>query len=355
MSMTIHFEVSDDAGLVRYMASLGFYRVNLLADAPLAPKEEQKPTVQSIVIRTNESGYTSAPTVVLGGVGATATVEVDPNATVVNLAGPARIPGQPSEGRKRRTRAEMAEDDAYFAAHPEMKAAVASISTGEERVDPSSIRYFYHPESDCLFTTNNGSDGRKGDGLCEELSREQYAALIAKKDDADEAAESAAHRTGELTTEDLRDVIGQYSQRHGIAAAQADIPKLLNGKGIHEIDKTQEALKTAIDAVRAALDGKQTPEPPDGLFGSDKPAEEVHATKDDVMEAIKSYAKKYDGQDADLSKAANVLADIPVVLEKTLGVKQIKQIPVDPVSYGKALRAINEAVSGNPFGRAVVK
>jgi hypothetical protein len=256
--------------------------------------------------------------------GETAIAETSAAETANPLAGPARIPGQPSEGRKRRTRAEMAEDDAYFAAHPEAAASsgavitTSAISTGGERVDPAA----------------------------------------AAQDEADEAAESAAAKTGDLTTEDLRDIIGQYSQKHGIAAAQADVPKLLGGKGIHEIEKTQESLGAAIKAVRDAMDGKQAFDPPgENLFGDDKPAvvEEVHATKDDVMDAIKSYAKKFDGQNSDLAKAVMVNADIPLILDRALGVKQLSKIPADPVSYGKALKAINDAVTGNPFNREVVK
>lgn len=44
-------------------------------------------------------------------------------------------------------------------------------------------RYFYHPESDSLFTTTNGSDGRGGDPLCEEISRKRYYEIMAKRAD----------------------------------------------------------------------------------------------------------------------------------------------------------------------------
>lgn len=326
MSMKIKINARDENELIQHMRVLGFYKAGTIA-VPEAPKYDSKAPLSPL----HSAIITSADTIMaVRENGETTNINVE-EAAPANLAGPARIPGQPSEGRKRRTRAEVVEDEAYFAAHPEtregryvitgqsgVEAVSLGISTGEERIDPEA----------------------------------------AAQDADDEAAESAQHKTGELTTEDLREVIGLYSQRHGIAAAQKDIPALLGGKGIHEIDKTQEALKAAIDAVRAALDGKQTMEPPgDNLFGDDKPVavEETHATKDDVMEAIRGYRNKYDGPAVDLAQAKNVLADIPVVLEKALGVKTLKQIPPDPVSYGKALRAINEAVSGNPFGREIVK
>jgi hypothetical protein len=45
----------------------------------------------------------------------------------------------------------------------------------------SKIRYWYHPESDSLWTSNVDEIAR-GDGLVEELSKEEYEAIQDKQE-----------------------------------------------------------------------------------------------------------------------------------------------------------------------------
>jgi hypothetical protein len=120
-------------------------------------------------------------------------------AAEARAAAPARERGKPSAGHARRTKAEIAEDEAADKATAEGPLnglggttgsdAVAAISTGEERLSPEDT-----PED-------------------------------AAADAADEAAESAVAKQasgGKLTVEDVRRTMGLYVNRYGMAAAQVD-------------------------------------------------------------------------------------------------------------------------------------
>lgn len=253
--------------------------------------------------------------------------EADANATrseaVETSTPPAakRVPGQPAPGRKRRTKEEVAEDDAYFAAQERQKAhAVEPASTAA----PSTID---------------------------------------PRDAADEARESAGVKTtGDLTLEDLRNAVGRYAAAKGFPAAQADIPVLL---GRPMIETPKDEIAAAIAKIDAALAGSDAggalfnqPEKAEtALFeAAPEPKDEpVQATKADVIEAFKAYARKYDGRD-DVGPQTTpiVLADGPRILQQTLGKDTINiaSIPNNPLEYGKALTAINKALVENPFGRA---
>jgi plasmid maintenance system antidote protein VapI len=96
------------------------------------------------------------------------------------------------------------------------KPAVASVAgDGQFPFDapaapaPVSVRYFAHPESDSIFTTEDGSRP-VGDGMVEELDKQQYDAIVARKaaeaapaapsfswDDEDEAPVVDAHKVEE--------------------------------------------------------------------------------------------------------------------------------------------------------------
>lgn len=124
---------------------------------------------------------------------------------------PTRERGKPSQGRARRTKEEIAEDEAAAeadrvrgiyegvtdqnSADKEMAIVMggAAISTGEERVGP-----------------------------------EDDAETVAQ-DEADEAAETEAAREPEkpLTLDDVRGALGAYVKKYGMAAAQADGPKVI--------------------------------------------------------------------------------------------------------------------------------
>ena len=107
-------------------------------------------------------------------------------------AAPIRKRGEPSPGKKRRTAAEVAEDEAAEAAETKQ-----NISTGEARVDPEN------PEAD-----DSEAD--------------------AAQDAADEAAEVEAHRDPEkpLTIDDVKAAVMDYAEKYGMPAAQADGPRI---------------------------------------------------------------------------------------------------------------------------------
>ena len=105
--------------------------------------------------------------------------------------------GEPSPGNKRRTKAEMAEDEAAEAAE---NAAKQNISTGEARIDPEN------PEE--ADDSDSASDS--------------------EQDAADEAAEVEAYRDPEkpLTIDDVKAAVMAYAEKYGMPAAQADGPRI---------------------------------------------------------------------------------------------------------------------------------
>lgn len=157
---------------------------------------------------------------------------------------PARERGKPAAGHGRRTKAEIAEDEAADKADAARAAAgaetgaevadkhvddeVAGISTGEERVDPD------HPED----------------------------AVNAGQDAVDEAAETAAATKasgGKLTLDNVRTAFGGYVAKFGMPAAQEDGPRLISivcGEGkvkLSDIPDDQAVLKMVIDGIDEML------------------------------------------------------------------------------------------------------
>lgn len=143
---------------------------------------------------------------------------------------PKRERGKPSAGRARRTKEEIAEDEA--ADRAEAEAALAGqiaqdeatplISTGEERIDPTT------PED-------------------------------AAQDAADEAAEAAQTAQPTLTHDDVRAALQRYVKAYGMPAAMEDGPKvfgMLFGAGVvkvSDIPTDQEALIKAVAGVDEML------------------------------------------------------------------------------------------------------
>ena len=223
--------------------------------------------------------------------------------------------GKPGEGRARRTKAEIAEDKAADKADAERAAAAreagiqtdsaddvkAAISTGEERVGP-------------------------------EDSEEDAA-----QDAADEAAEAAANKSG-LTHDDLRQAVGRYQKKFGMAAAVAGVLTLL-GCAIVEVPEAD--LEKAIAKIDNAVAG-DAPGPVD-----DAPA----ATKADLIAAMKRYALKFDGQDTNMDAMPHTMTDCPTIFGMLFGpdAKSVSTVPVD--GYAKAIAGIEEAIAKDPFKR----
>jgi hypothetical protein len=137
---------------------------------------------------------------------------------------PKRERGQPSPGRARRTKAEIAEDEAADKTDASAPASepVALISTGEERIDPTT------PED----TT---------------------------QDAADEAAEAEATKAPELTHDDVRAALKKYLDAYGTPAAMEDGPKVLKllfgekAAKVSDVPTDQASLAKAIAGIEEML------------------------------------------------------------------------------------------------------
>jgi hypothetical protein len=193
MTVTITIEAHPDRGSLRNqidesMQALGFKREMLSTSAltgpQYAPEADLPKAAQEAKVET---------------------LPADPTAPAA-----ARERGKPAPGRSRRTKEEIAEDEAAQATTDKPQ-----ISTGENRVGP---------EDD---------------------------AETQAQDAADEAAESAAAKGGKLTYEDIRAALGKLAKVVGIANAQQDLQKLLGG-AISDVPDTQEAIGAAVAKLEAA-------------------------------------------------------------------------------------------------------
>lgn len=137
---------------------------------------------------------------------------------------PKRERGKPSPGKARRTKEEIAEDEAADAADAAAPVAETAplISTGEERIDPTT-------EAD------------------------------AKQDAADEAAEAEATKPAELTHDDVRAALQKYLAAYGTPAAMEDGPKVLTMMFGAEVTKVsavpgdQASLAKAVAGINEML------------------------------------------------------------------------------------------------------
>ncbi len=137
---------------------------------------------------------------------------------------PKRERGKPSPGRARRTKEEIAEDEAADAAEATALAteAPSNISTGEERIDPTT-------------------------------------AEDAAQDAADEAAEAETVKPKEMTHDDVRAALQKYVTRFGMAAAMEDGPKvftMLFGDEVVKVSAVpsdQDSLAKAVAGIEEML------------------------------------------------------------------------------------------------------
>lgn len=238
---------------------------------------------------------------------------------------PKRERGKPAPGRARRTKEEIAEDEAADKADAARAAGAAeaglqgsaadvkaSISTGENRVGP---------EDD---------------------------AETQAQDAADEAAERAAKSDGKITHDDLRRAMGDYQKKFGMAAAV----RLVGEGGLIGVtaDKVPEAdLPAVIAKVRAAID--------EAAQGA------TTATRDDIKALMLDYQKKY-GNDALLEDGPRIfksaLGDVPAGTKNTTGMEvsqwSLGAIPNDPAAFAKCVQWWKTAINQAPeaFGRKAV-
>ena len=175
------------------------------------------------------------------------------------------------------------------------------------------------------------------------VTKDEIVALMqASVDPLDVEDETQVMNSDNLTHDDLRVAVGEFTKVYGIAKAQKMIPVIL---GCAIVEVPQDKIQEAIDKIRAEISDVED-EPEDNDEGV------TFASEADVREAMMAYAKKYDGSDA---KMTNTLVDGPKILAREFGdtITAIRLIPNDPKSYGRALDAINNAINFNPFMREV--
>ena len=142
---------------------------------------------------------------------------------------PKRERGKPAPGRARRTKEEIAEDEAADAADRVLAGGreipdepKAAISTGEERIDPTTVE-------------------------------------DATQDAADEAAEAETTKTADLTHDDVRAALKKYLDAYGTAAAMEDGPKVLKmlfgdtAAKVSDVPGDQDSLAKAIAGIDEML------------------------------------------------------------------------------------------------------
>jgi len=253
--------------------------------------------------------------------------------------------GQPGPGGKRRTKAEMAEDTAYLASldgiiaarpigeHPEPVAQEADDTTDGEGLEVDA-------ESGGLIDQTLGHVANVIDRAADE------------QDAADEAAEAAGEKSqgGPLSLEDLRREIGLYAKKHGMAKASVNIPAIIEGPML-EVTNFEHAI-ARVKLATATGDGLLHEAP----FDRKLPPlveEAPHATKDDLMEAVMAYSAKYEGKGVKPASGGPTAVDLADVMRKTFPGTSgaLSEIPATPEGYGKALNAVNAAITGNPYGR----
>jgi hypothetical protein len=278
--------------LAIHMAALGFHRTLPGQITPSAARDIYTETAAKLQSSTKiaEQEVAAAEERVTG----------QPDGSV--SAEPKRERGKPSPGKARRTKEEIAEDEAADKADAENivdesgESSGMSISSGEERINP-----------------------------------EEEA-----QDAADEAAET--ERNGGLQPrERLRKALGSLGIKAGVEAVK---PGGLIGMTIDQVPEDQiEAMIAKIDAAKAAPAEEKAKEP-----------EVKPATKDDLMQAMLDYAEVFDGtRNPAEAKLAQVDAGEVFKMLFGEGVSKLSAVPVD--GYDKAIAGIKEAIEKNPFKR----
>lgn len=248
--------------------------------------------------------------------------------------------GEAAPGHRRRTNAQIESDKLWEKQKARAEAALKKMDAGvhdEMKIEGVKIDTSGGGAS---FTISTGEE------------------RINPEDAADEAAETAARLASETPTlEDLRAVVALYIDKFGHAASVKNM-KTIIGCAVAECPVAE--IPNAIAKVKLAMDGgtvitpvnPATGKPSAELF-DDEPAP-VTATKAAVVEAIKAYGRKYDGNDTDQDKMPITREDVPRLFTETFGagVTNMSTMPDQkPETLGKILVAIKAATEENKFGR----
>jgi hypothetical protein len=229
--------------------------------------------------------------------------------------------GEPSPGKARRTKAEIAEDEARDVADASVKNQIipAISETPEDRQDPNN------PE-----VTDD--------------------AETAAADAADEAAETAAASTGKLTLDHVRNASGAYAKKFGVAAAQSDLRNLM-GKPMVEL--TEAEFESAAKAITDAVEANPFEREVVGAEPAKTEAKAAPVEKKDLIEVMLAYALKYDGQNTNTKEEAMPVTteDVRKCLSMRFGaeIKALKELTPD--QYPQVLTDLKSMLEKNPFKR----
>lgn len=248
--------------------------------------------------------------------------------------------GEAAPGHRRRTNAQIDSDREWMA--QKAKAALEAMDKGVHDERPPALR----APHDHLLNVSTGDE------------------RINPEDEADEAAETAARKSDKLTLEDLRAAVARYIEKFGHAVSVKNMRTII---GCPVADVPEAELANAIAKVELAISGSQvmTPTnpatgkpsaaaPEETLFGgASEPEAPVTATAAEVVEAIKTYGRKFDGTDVP-DNMAFAKEDLPKVFQATFGAKVtgLGSLPdKKPETLGRILVAIEGATEQNTFGR----
>lgn len=216
-----------------------------------------------------------------------------------------------------------------------------------------SVRYFYHPESDSLFTTND--DTRPiGDGLVEELSKEQFEEMAKRQSSAANAQTAeAVHANGGVAPNVLADELSALERPSDLKAPEAPTgatrvrgqpaPGRKRRTKEEVADdlaylQTPEGAKAAADAPASISTGGPRTNPEDeAQDAADEAAESAQRadgppTMDDLRAAVKRYSDKFGPEVAIVN------------VRRILGRSMLETLPDE---IGNAIAKMDLATSGS--------
>lgn len=255
-----------------------------------------------------------------------------------------RLVGEPADGNKRRNSEQKAEDDEFEALAGRKGITLDQLNGAIKQAGRAEARIQLEAQPDAV------ADAKPAISTGEERVGPEDDAATQAQDKADEQAEAAARSDGSLTHDDLRRAVGAYQKAHGMAAAVravapdgfigCTIDKVPTEKLAEMIAKVEAATAEAPAKVEPAKTEEKAVEP-----------EAKPATRDDLLGAMKAYARKYDGTDSDPAKMTATMSDMPKIFQHVFGPGIEKQSQVPDPRLGEAVAAVRAAIDENPFGR----
>lgn len=311
LKVTVPDEASDPARYLEdALVALGFVRSTIYSRSA-----EKVARGEASVNDVRRLGAVSELAAGYGGLNdALSTLTEQGEAIQQELDAPKRKRGEPSPGKSRRTKAEIAEDE-------------AAEQTGEAASEalPSAVD---SPETDA-------------------------------QDEADEAAEQA-ERLGDRTTptlDDVRKALGKVSKQHGIAVA-AKLPGYFGGElaALEEsrypeiISEMEGMLQVDTATLKDMLESSE--EGSDAFGGAQAPAEKP-PNRNDLLSAMLRYGEYADGigELEKMGQAKNTQADLPKIFEAEFGAGVTMQKHIKDDQLARAISVIHEAIHSDRFKR----